>query len=438
MIRNSLKKIWKSILKLSFAEKLLVVFLIVLPLQRLLTLEVSGFTLKLSYAIGLIMIVFFGIQILLRKNKLIFYWEEIILFIFAGLSLLTIIWSIDLKRSIIVTLWYCFMFAIFWVIRRLVKLKKMHFYLNIIFWLGIVSALFAIWQFITGSFDSLQGLSFLRDPYAKEVFGFPRVHSTFLEPLYFANFLIFPLFIGIYKTIKKINVLHSLALILMSTVLYLTLSRGAMVAFSFSVIAFLILYVILFKKYKKAILVFCLILISASAALGIAGIFSTDGTEVYLKQTSTNEVLDAIETKKVSKKQTNRDFTYTLAFEEFKKNPEGIGIGAFGALPEFERSQHNSRYQIVNNLYLEILVEQGIAGLVIFCAFLVLVFLRFFSFLKKRDLLGVVMTFAILTLFIQYNTFSNLGIIYIWVFIGLYLGYSEKINSKITSKIKLK
>jgi O-antigen ligase len=97
-------------------------------------------------------------------------------------------------------------------------------------------------------------------------------------------------------------------------------------------------------------------------------------------------------------------------------HPFGLGAGAFGALPQFS---DRSDYQIVNNLYLEILVESGIFGLVLFAGFLFLIFqklwqnYRIFGFFNLFYLLGL------LAIFIQYFSFSTIYIVYIWFFIAL-------------------
>lgn len=122
--------------KIPLREKLLLGFLVVLPFERLLTVEVFHFTVKISYLFGLMLVVFFGVQVLLRREKIDFYREELVLLVFGGFSLLTVLWSIDQGRSIIIALLYLFMIMVLYVIRRTVQIKRFDLYLNIVFLVG--------------------------------------------------------------------------------------------------------------------------------------------------------------------------------------------------------------------------------------------------------------------------------------------------------------
>jgi O-antigen ligase len=73
---------------------------------------------------------------------------------------------------------------------NLIKFKK----IIIIFLLTtFFTCCFGIFQFIGDSFDLSTHITQLRPHYTKKILGFTRIQSTFIEPLYFGNFLILPL-----------------------------------------------------------------------------------------------------------------------------------------------------------------------------------------------------------------------------------------------------
>jgi O-antigen ligase len=116
--------------------------------------------------------------------------------------------------------------------------------------------------------------------------------------------------------------------------------------------------------------------------------------------------------------------TYRIAGNYFLKHPIfGIGLGDFGPRTLTSQAEFNKYgYGIVNNEYLEIASETGLLGL-----FAAICFLWFYS----KELISayrnagsnkrwrIVFLVAILVAFlIQYNFFSTLYIIYLWVFLA--------------------
>lgn len=119
--------------------------------------------------------------------------------------------------------------------------------------------------------------------------------------------------------------------------------------------------------------------------------------------------------------------TYKQAIDLFKKNfILGNGVGSFGIIATPEEKKIQGIYQTVNNEYLEILTETGVIGLFLFLAFLVLYLFEIFKGFRKREFVSqlsiITLFFGLLTIFIQYNFFSTLYIIYIWVFLALLKG----------------
>ncbi|GEM_PF-813244 len=423
------KKKFNFFLKLSVGEKLLVGMLIFLPLERLLTVDISYYTVKVSYLLALALVIFFGLRIFCGREKITLEWNELILLLFIAFSFMSVCWSLDRGRSIIVSSLYLFMALIFYIVKRMVKLAKREFYLDVIWMMGVLTSLFALWQFVADGIGLSQSFSFLRNAYIKDVFGFPRVQSTFLEPLYFANFLLFPLLITFYRIVRRPQIVYFLGLFLMTMALFFTVSRGGIIAFAFGTLAFLVIQFCQYRKHwRRGLLILLVIVLAIGAVLGMIRLVSKGGVYFFLRHTSDNEVVDAIKTKKISPKVKlyDRSFTIPVALREITEHKMGLGAGAFGALSDFAQIRAAGRYQIVNNLYLEVLVENGIIGALLFAVFLLLIFISSFDLLRRRDLRGIALILGIAAIFIQYISFSNLNILYLWVFLALCLSCSRQ------------
>jgi O-antigen ligase len=117
------------------------------------------------------------------------------------------------------------------------------------------------------------------------------------------------------------------------------------------------------------------------------------------------------------------------AIEAWETRPlTGIGLGNFGPyIKYYPVETPPSGWDIVNNEYLETLAETGLLGLASLFLVLAVVLLRSYSAYKRSDneylravLVGL--TAAFVAIFTQYNFFSTLYIIHIWVLLGLIVG----------------
>ncbi len=386
--------------------------LVSLPFERLLTVELSGYTLKFSYLFGILLIAYFFCDLIRRKVKDNVAAEEVLLVFFSVMAFLTLFWTLDFKRSLVISLMFLFMALIFIVLRRLIDDKRSIALENLLIWLGLAAAIFGLWQFFAGSFDSISHLAFLRPQYTKELFGFPRIQSTFLEPLYFADFLL----ISIGLLIKRVclGVHDYLKLFIIGIAFFLTLSRGGIYALAGGLVLALLVILVKFRKYLAKYLLSILVIVAA-ALVSLALIYVVSGHRgvgnYFSQAQNTSLSSDEVD--------NNRLSTTQVAWRTFKNHPFGIGAGAFGALPEYKSNIPARGYQTVNNLYLEVLVEEGIIGLVFLAGFVVLLIID----LIKRIGLGKIENLfylAILVSFlIQFLTFSTLYIMYIWVFLAL-------------------
>lgn len=399
-----------SIFKLKINQLLIGLFLISLPFERLLTFEIQGYTLKLSLIFGISIILLFLIGLITQKIYFKFCPEEIWLLLFNVLNFLSYFWSIDKKRTLVVSAAILLASFIFMVFRRVVPTYRKLIESGIIY-IGLATAVFGLWQFVAGSIPNLENWAFLREQYQNDIFGFPRVQSSFLEPLYFANFLILPFFLAMKNAVIKSRVFDYISLILITVAFFLTLSRGAEYALIISIIILSFTVATLGKDrlvpYSTAIVSILFGIIIGSGMIYLTA--GKNGVKSYFGQ-ATNTSLAT------SEGVADRSSTADVALGVALNNPLGIGAGAFGALPVYKNQISGSGYQIVNNQYLEILAETSLVGLIFFLLFILYFFLNLLGGVRKDGLKSAFLLAAFASMMIQYLTFSTLYIIYIWVF----------------------
>ncbi len=414
--------------------------------ERFPTFEVSGLTLKVSFIFGLSLILaWFWQNFKIAKIKKIKFRPKLlyqILFAFWLVNLIALLLNLSF-RSIEVFLLISFCFVLFLVLSNVrIGQKNIQKISLVIIWGSFIICLFAFWQY----FADLGGISLkwtiLQEHYTLKIFGFPRVHATFLEPLLMANFLLIPicLLVGLWLKKQIKTKLFIPLLIIFLIVFILTISRGAYLAI-FS--AGIVLIVFSFKEIFKWRKILLLLLILATSCLIAFGMIRVAGSQAL-----TNFVEHGGEVAKRPEQQgfstAHRLMTFKIASQAFKEHPVfGIGPGNFGSyydnhpmelLPESEQ-------QTVNNQYLEILAENGILGLAAFVLFLIILFVRSWRaykittnpFLSAFIIGGSAALFGIL---VQYNFFSTLYIIYIWFLMGLLVSIQEIVLTRAGSNFK--
>lgn len=404
------EKMTNKISKISIPLVLVILFFLFLPFERLLTVEVFGLTAKISFLV--LMLIILAMIVYRPKPKLAA--EEKILLLFVLVSYLTTFWSIDQLRSLIVSTIYLATFVGFIALRRFLDQRTVGIVKSIIICWGLLLALFALWQY----FADLNNLpwTFLRSQYTKIVFGFPRPQATFLEPLYFANFLFLPLFFTIERILynKKIRAFLLVNLFLLMLVLVLTLSRGAYFAFAFAAIVLTIIIAVTYKNYLRRFWLAVAIGVFGVIA-GILLIYFTVPRENFSLFVTHAGVADV----STGESTLDRFYFAGVAWENFLQKPWGIGAGAFGALPDFSNKLLAGNYQTVGNLYLEVLVEEGIISLLLFAAFIFLLLRHLWKSIASGKPEGLIYLSILLAILVQAISFSSLYIIPIWAFLAL-------------------
>ncbi|HLB32163.1 MAG TPA: O-antigen ligase family protein [Patescibacteria group bacterium] len=406
---------------------LLALWFFVLPFERLPTLEYAGFTVKISYIVGLAVLLFW----LWGRSKLSFRPSDWWLAAFWSAALLGLLSSPSPPRSIIVFLMWSFVFLLYFAVSRL--MVKYGAYLKIekvILITAAIVCLFGLFQFIGDSFGLPSTITGLRDFYTHTVLGYPRIQSVALEPLYFSNFLLAPLFLAL-KQSSEMNKLWNkyqwLAILILVNII-LGFARGAYLALIISLII-LAIYLLYQRKIRPLVSVFGAIIISLVISYGFI-VLST--RQLNLRDIARHTIAQDTQS---SDSVGGRLGTYRLAWQQFRTKPIlGHGPGSFGPLAT-PNNQSLNGYGIVNNEYLEILAETGAVGLMVFLGFLVTLAYEAWRGYNRSDsakrqtifYLGL----GLLAVFIQYNFFSTLYIIYIWAFLALLRSQFDNPNNVI-------
>jgi O-antigen ligase len=430
--------IFGLIIKNSLWGFLLLIFS--LPFERIPTIDVGLVTLKVNQFLALSVLIAWILSVIFEKRKIIsnpLTWP-IILFIFA--NLISIFHAGNVERAFQVFIFIFFMAIISFLVVNMVStediLKKV---LKTILYTSIFICIFGVYQFFGDLIGLSSTLTGLKEGYTKAVFGFPRIMAFSNEPLYLANFLLIPLgvsaalFFSKDKFIPKIYLF--LTLLLMLLVFILTVSRGA-----YAGLGAMALFLILF--FLKKIFTWKNIVIGLLAITIVLG-----GTYYFLSRAepqALDEFIGHITVNDISAGESTqgRLQSYQVAYDIFLDNPiNGIGVGNYGPyVKNFPDSADVSGWDIVNNEYLEIMAETGLVGIITFVLILLVIFFRSYMvyFRTKNEFLKTILlglVAALIGVLVQYNFFSTLYIMHIWVLIGLIIAVQNiSINDPLTNK----
>ncbi len=399
------------------------VLVALLPFERIPTLEAFGYTVKLSYVAGVILLACAFWQ--WRKQRIKLSQEETLLGTFWLVAVLSITQSPNLTRSVVIAALWLLMFLLYGTVRRLFADETLrHRAERVLFVVTAIVCLFGIYQFVGDMLGLPATQTGLRDWYTKQVLGFTRIQSVALEPLYFSNYLLFPLFLLLARMVsakKPTSAQVALgALIVVNIVL--GVSRGAYLALIIAAGVMLGYLVVAASKKHLSAQVFVPILatfvIGVGSSLILLGGLAQES--VVTRFVGHAQVEDAPTSDSVAGRVT----VYKRALDLFQEKPVlGIGIAAFGPrtmTTEADVAIHG--YGQVNNGYLEILTETGVLGALAFIAFVIAYFRSWLFAYRRKGAIGrarlVVLGLGVVAIGIQFNFFSTLYLIWVWVFLA--------------------
>ena len=419
-----------------YFEQALGLLAFVLPFEQALSFDIKGVHLRLSYILIVFLFIAWLIRGLLKKNLKIYFDQSFVMLAFylviAGLSLR---FAPNFNRGLEVFGFTTFVFFAFWFLFQLLREKKERLYnfLKILFISTIVVTIFGLLQF-AGDFVGLPiWLTGIGEVYTKVILGFPRVRSTFSEPLYFGSFiiLILPLVYMQLNSAKKLlsqKWLKILFLLLLVN-LALTFARSSYLAFALEFFIIVIVSIKLFLKQR------ILRLIAFFGLLVVVFLFSLyNFPQIYPAkvQSAFDHVVTISDFSSL-----NRLDTDSAALKIFKNNPiKGIGIGQFGPYyANFPIKIPEAGWQTVNNEPLELLAENGLWGFVpILLCYLYLIFRQLVVIKKAIDPSEKKLAFGfllgILGIGVSWQFFSTLYVFYIFAFFAVGLSFSYLTTKK--------
>lgn len=308
----------------------------------------------------------------------------------------------------------------------------------------ILVGLFSLWQLVGEAIGVAPAFTLLPDAYQSAVFGVARPTGFSLEPQFLGSLLLIPYSWALYRQINEPRFrLSSVVLLGCLTLLLMTLSRGALGAAAIATFAILVSQRTSWRNYVLPVtLGISAFVVAGGAVYGLAALNSRDtisGRQALARSTNhlSLGVIDISAPQQAAKQPggtkrqqpptpgyveastTSRLSMSEAAVELWTRHPQttvlGVGTGGFGtALHQSDPSRHAS--SIVNNHYLEVLVETGLIGLGAFLAFLAYLLFRLG---QRRLWLGCALLLAFV---VQWFFFSgSANAVHVWMFIAVCL-----------------
>lgn len=393
-----------------------------LPFERIGSVDVGGITIRISQVLAIISIgAWLGRGLLLQKFKLRNYPIFLPITAFLVVNVLALSNAPYVQRSLLVLGFTLFTImvsvALPNVIRHRIQVEQVTY---ILLASAAIVSIFGIYQFVGDLAGLPTSLTGLRAQYTKDILGFPRIQSTALEPLYFANYLLIPLCLASALWLSRSSKLKAFSLLVLIGMaglnLVLTVSRGGYIAFIVSCF-------IIVAAYFRQVLTWRNLITTA--------VIGTVVTLLALRFLNVGEQLtsfmDHVTNLFGGASYDERVETFVTAETIWTNHPWiGIGPGSFGPFASYHpRIVPGEGYAIVNNEYIELLAETGVFGLLCFLGIMIILLTRSIKAwrcsasdpLLRAILVGL--TAALCGILVQYNTFSVLYITHIWFTIGL-------------------
>jgi O-antigen ligase len=442
MIKNIKEFINKS--KTDIDQLLLGLLILSLPFERIPSFDVFGITIRLSLVVGAAVIARAIYLLLSKRTKLKFTFPIKILVALGVWMILIIPVSINYQRALQVVLFNLFVFAIALSVSVLYKKEYLKNLISLLFFVTIFICALAFYQF----FGDIIGIPYeytgLAERYTSGLFGFPRVQGASLEPLYFGSFMLIPTMIALALSLTQKNLITSrkviyLLLFIFSTTIFITIARGAIYGFVVAIVVTSLIFLIKrLTSWKLVSLGLVTVILAFVASLIIVNYgsripvdlsktFGKRGAAAFTQQL-TRTTLNDTDERAIARQQA-----LDLLSDNKSALVLGLGPGQFGPYIQ-NNNKVDGGWAIVNNLTLELLVELGIVGLALVVVFFLSIVVQGFRQVgtKKPELLSSVVLAGLIGYLasqaIQYQGFSTLYVVHIWVVAGLIMGILYKVK----------
>jgi O-antigen ligase/Flp pilus assembly protein TadD len=304
-------------------------------------------------------------------------------------------------------------------------------FLKFFLWIAIASVLYGVWVYM-----GLPG--FYADPSLPS-----RVSSSFGNPIFFASFLILPLFLTIFFALQEEDlgwkIIYSIAAILQLFGIYQSATRGAFVGLVIGVFVAGVVY--LFKAPTKRLKLY--------GFYGIAGLVIIVGLLFsFSGKLPTSSFLYRI-THLKDNNSSARLIQWKIALEGFKDRPVlGVGPENYYVIANQYYNPEMNKYDASwfdkpHNYLLEILVTTGVIGFAAYLAALAFFAWSLYkafkagliSWLESCVLLAGMLAYQIQNIFV-FDTISASIAFFVYLGFGAYLWYESNLAVKASGKSK--
>lgn len=415
-------------------------------------------TMYFELSIPLIWLLIFG---LLSLRKIPAVWrsftpvKRLIWLALPVYATISIIWSSNKIRGILTAgvLWLI-MFSILNILSLKLRRDKIEKLLELHMYAGVGAGLVCLLQCFMDVIGVDRAATGLCAGCTYQTIGFPHPNGFAIEPQFMGNLLILPCVISLlflYKDTKYHESKSRISLDLVLTIflmmsLFITFSRGAIYAFMLAVICFLVYACVKLHRFST-------LWVLPLIALSFGGGLLLQGWWAALSPTNegfTQGITRSIEQMTLGKVDFNEDIEAETSFDGYIEestdirlnmneiaiktwwnNNQTIGVGLGGAGVAMHKTEPNllSR-EIVQNEYLQVLLELGMVGVAILLIDVILVLIGLF----KRHLEGFaffgVLLIAYLATMGFFSGFPNVLHIYLMTPV-LYLLFQKRSYVKI-------
>lgn len=442
-------------------KRLIIALALLLPFEYIPSYEVYGLRLRLSFIVGgLLIICAFW---LVASKKIQFRLQTAEMFLAGWLAWLSLrsLSADNLKAMLNIILPLVFYVALALSVRLLLKKAYIKQVITALFVGAGLALAFGFYQFIANWLGAPEWATGLRPQYSWQSFGFPRLQSTALEPLYFSAYLLLPFALLASLAIKAKQYRRPIFFALLMAMLLadvLTLSRGGLVAL---VVQAMIIGMFYINKLKPETLLkitagFLVVLILCFGLIGLVARQGNDSDVTYgqkgvntfvshLKNfsffaTSTNKANDD----SVSQRDRARAQARTTLSDHRQVLIFGTGAGQYHQFNQLNYESPDMGEP--NNIVLEQLVQFGLVGFGLLLMAGLLTLKNLLKITKSQQTilsaLAVGLFAYFVALFLQAQTFTGLALTHLWFAVGLalfliqYKPVELKKNEKTSQKTK--
>lgn len=463
--------IWDK-LQFSWLQRLSFGLVLSLPFERIPSIEAGGVNIRLSYILVILGFYFLGILLIKKDETLLkLKFGNLIYWILAfWVSLIPSLFGVlNPQRQIQALIATALVFGAAFLVSNFLEdvVKTVKWLVVVLFGVGI----FGLFQFVADFVGVPYAITMLREHYTKRVFGFARIHATALEPLYWGGMLLLPcVFLGLYLIFKtdtqkdsqrqvkldqnkhlmvdndkntdsnhkiknlslnllfnsKWNILLAISVIYLNFIL--TLSRGAYLALCFSLLMalFLSFRQISWSLVKRWILPYILLI----SVFGVFFVSSSGSIDLIFK--ATDHIVNVFSDKQESTFERLSFLNDALSLV-YNNIIVGIGSGNYGPRVQNNLPQSDGGWLIVNNVYLEIWLEQGLMAMLVFISMMIYYLVKAvyklwknrLRFTSDKLITLISLIAALVGYLLQWLTFSPIFIMPVFLILGLLVRFID-------------